>query len=162
MKRQLVRGEVVERYTLVDEEMTVVLAHYFFGTNADFIRLWKTKKFKYVNNYVLEVLSLMEKLRFVREIFPLHKSVIADIERLNNLRNGIAHSYFPENLRSAKPTWKGKDIFSVGGLKAFQEDMYAVHRALTSKRSRVGPKKSPSSSLAPSPLAPALTENNQS
>jgi hypothetical protein len=128
MKRHFIRGEVVHRYTLVDEELGVLLTYYFFGPKANFIRLWKTKRFKNFNYYVLEVLSFMEKLRFVKEIIPVPKRIAADIERLNNLRNGIAHSYFPENLRSARPTWKGKGIFSLDGLKAFQEDIYEIHQ----------------------------------
>lgn len=49
-----------------------------------------------------------------------------DINRLNTLRNAIAHAFFPENLRSSKPTWKGKDIFSIEGLRQFSEDIAKI------------------------------------
>jgi hypothetical protein len=39
------------------------------------------------------------------------------------LRDGIAHAFFPENLRSAQPTWKGKNGFSLDGITAFVEDI---------------------------------------
>jgi len=39
------------------------------------------------------------------------------------LRDGIAHAFSPENLRSAKPTGKGKNIFSLDGFTAFVEDI---------------------------------------
>jgi hypothetical protein len=39
------------------------------------------------------------------------------------LRDDIAHAFFPENLRSSKPTWKGKNIFSLDGITAFVEDI---------------------------------------
>jgi hypothetical protein len=65
-------------------------------------------------------------LRFVKAITKVPKPVAADIEALNVLRNGLAHAFFPENLRSAKPIYKGKDIFSRDGLKRFIEDMSRV------------------------------------
>jgi len=114
---------VVLQYTLVDEFLSNILCHNFFGRKASFIRLWKTKRFRNFNYFVIEKLSLMEKLAFVKALKKLPKSVTSDVERLNALRNGIAHAFFPENLRSSKPTWKGKDIFTVEGLTAFVEDI---------------------------------------
>lgn len=69
----------------------------------------------------------------MKSIQSLPKGVVADMERLNALRNGIAHAFFPENLRSSKPAWKRKDIFSIEGLNAFIEDIgnltdFFVHR----------------------------------
>jgi hypothetical protein len=34
------------------------------------------------------------------------KGVVGDIERLNALRNGLAHAFFPENLKRSEPEWK--------------------------------------------------------
>lgn len=68
---------------------------FFFGHKRSFIELWKTKLFKLFNYHVLEELSLMAKLRFVKSISKVPKSVAADIERLNALRNGLAHAFFP-------------------------------------------------------------------
>ena len=51
------------------------------------------------------------------------KAIRRDVEQLNNLRNGIAHAFFPENLRSAKPKWKGLDIFSLDGVKLLMDDL---------------------------------------
>jgi hypothetical protein len=70
----------------------------------------------------------MEKLAFVKAIKTLPKSVVADVERLNAVRNGIAHAFFPENLRSSKPTWKGKDLFSLEGITQFTEDMSDLYQ----------------------------------
>jgi hypothetical protein len=51
------------------------------------------------------------KLRLVKAI----------IEPLNAVRNGLTHAFFPENLRSSKPIWNGKDIFTT-------RRAYPVHR----------------------------------
>jgi len=44
---------------------------------------------------------------------------------LNELRNALAHSFFPENRR-VKPGWKGADIFSRAGFDQFWDDMGEV------------------------------------
>ena len=65
----------------------------------------------------------MQKLRFVRAIRSVPRAIVEDIERLNALRNGIAHAFFPENLKKFKPQWKGHNIFGLKGLKFLVEDM---------------------------------------
>ncbi len=126
MKRQLAVSKVVWEYTYVDELLGEVICHFFFGKKKDFPKLWKTRKFKTFNYYVLEVLSLTEKLRLVKSIQKIPKSLAADIETLNALRNGLAHAYFPENLRSYKPVYKGMDSYSREGLQRFIDDMRKV------------------------------------
>jgi len=126
MKNQIVRGQIIAEYTFVDEMLGSAICHYFFGKKRGFIKLWRTKKFRAFNYHILEVLSLTEKLRLVKAITKVPKPVAADIEAVNALRNGLAHAFFPENLRSAKPVYKGKDIFSRDGLKRFIEDMSRV------------------------------------
>ena len=133
MKNQLIRSQVIMDYTFVDEMLGADICHYFFGKKAKFHQLWKTKKFRIFNYHILEVLSLTEKLRLVKAISNMPKSVGGNIEHLNALRNGLAHAFFPENLRSFKPIYKGKSIFTVEGLAVFIDDMrqvsdYFLHR----------------------------------
>lgn len=123
MKRHLIIGEVVVQYTLIDECLNIRLCKYFFGANMDSIRIWKTTKFQNFNYHVLEQLSLLEKLRFVRSFVKIPKSINGDIERINALRNGLVHALFPENLKKSKPIYKGKSIFSIEGINLFIEDM---------------------------------------
>jgi hypothetical protein len=128
MRRQLAVSQVVWEYTYVDEMLGAAICHFFFGRKKGFIRLWKTKKFKSFNHYILEVLSVTEKLRLVKSFQKVPRSVAADIETLNALRNGLAHAYFPENLRSSKPVYKGVSIYSRDGLERFITDMRKVTR----------------------------------
>ena len=97
IKDHLIRGQIIMYYTLVDELLNERICRYYFGGKSDFIRLWKTKRFQLFNYHVLEELSLMQKLRFVRSIKPVPRRIVGEIERLNALRNGIAHALFPEN-----------------------------------------------------------------
>jgi len=123
---KIVRGQIIIWYTLIDEFLNMELCHYYFGRKRSFPQLWKTKKFQLFNHHVLEELHLMQKLRHVKSIKQVPKNVASTIERLNALRNGLAHAFFPENLKKSKPIWKGKNIFSINGLKALQEDFDQV------------------------------------
>ncbi len=126
MKNQIVRSQVITDYTFIDEILGVAICHYFFGKKRGFIKLWKTKKFKNFNYYILEILSITEKLRLVKATYRVPKTIAADIEAINALRNGLAHAFFPENLRSSKPVYKGKDIFTIEGLERFIEDVSKI------------------------------------
>lgn len=123
MRRKMILSEVITRYTLLDEHLSLALCYYFFGRRKSTIQLWKTKKFQMFNHHVIEELSLMAKFRLAKSTTKMPKAVAGDIERLNALRNGLAHAFFPENLKRSKPEWKGKNIFSRDGLTAFLEDM---------------------------------------
>jgi len=50
------------------------------------------------------------------------KKVYKDLRALNDLRNALAHSFFPENRR-VKSGWNGADIFSRTGFDQFLDDM---------------------------------------
>jgi hypothetical protein len=126
MRNKLIRGQVIVWYTPVDEFLTNRICRFFFGKKRSFIYLWRTKRFKLFNYHVLGQLSLLPKLRLGKAIRPIPKAIAADIEHLNALRNGLAHAFFPENLRSAKPVWKGKDVFTIDGLRRLEADLQNV------------------------------------
>ena len=125
-KNQIIRSHVIMAYILVDEFLNCEICSYQFGKKRSFIQLWRTKKFQRFNHHVIEELSLLQKLRYVKSFANIPKGIVADIERLNSLRNGLAHSFFPEKLRSSKPHWKGQKIFSLDGIKAFGVDMQQI------------------------------------
>ncbi|TMH44051.1 MAG: hypothetical protein E6H54_09855 [Betaproteobacteria bacterium] len=126
MKNKLVRGQVILWYTLLDEFLNNKICEYYFGRKRGFPKLWKTKPFQRFNHYILEELYPLQKLRLVSAIRKVPKTFRRDIEALNALRNGLAHAFFPENLRKSKPQWKGHDIFSLKGAQEFQTDMYSL------------------------------------
>jgi hypothetical protein len=122
IKDQYVRSEVVMTYALIDEFLGSAICQYFFGRKKGFIRLWRTKKFKNFNYYILEKLYLLNKLDLAKAIFKIPREIENAIKRINDLRNGLAHTFFPENLRRNKPTYRDKSIYSIGGIKLFEED----------------------------------------
>jgi hypothetical protein len=109
--------------TLVDEFLNMVLCKHYFGRKRSFINLWRTKKFQLFNYYILEELYISQKLRHVKAIRKVPKKIVDNINRLNALRNVLAHSFFPENLKRAKPVYKGKNIFTLEALKVLGVDV---------------------------------------
>ncbi len=118
MRVQLVRGEIITKYTLIDEFLAVVISHYYFKrpkSKPSFHSLWRTKRFQIFNYHVLDETYLLNKMRLVRAIKEIPSNVRGAIERINAVRNAIVHSFFPENrkqYRSEKRVvYQGEDIF---------------------------------------------------
>jgi hypothetical protein len=124
-KRDLVTSAVLSRYLLMDELLNDIICRDFFPRERSYPQLWRTVKFKAFNHHVLERLYLVQKAEFVRARNRLPKKVYRDLLALNELRNALAHSFFPENRR-VKPRWKGADIFSKAGFDQFWDDMGEV------------------------------------
>jgi len=64
MKQQLIRGEIIIAYTLIDELLSVIMCHYYFKAPKQqftFKRLWITKKFQIFAHYLLDETYLMKK-----------------------------------------------------------------------------------------------------
>lgn len=122
MKDQMIRSAVILKYCLIDELLSGIICGYFFGTKRSFIQLWKTKRFQTFNYFIIEKLYLQQKLDLVKGAHDIPTWVTSEVARLNDLRNALAHSFFPENRRR-KPEWKGKQILSMEGTRSFMDDM---------------------------------------
>jgi hypothetical protein len=121
-RRYLVTSGVLSQYLLMDELLNDVICREFFPRERPYTQLWRTAKFKAFNYHVLERLYLVQKTEFVRARIRMSKKVYKDLLALNDLRNALAHSFFPENRR-VKPGWNGADIFSRSGFDQFSDDM---------------------------------------
>jgi hypothetical protein len=121
-KDQIIRSAIIQKYVLLDEFLSAVVCWHFFGKRRGFPELWRTKRFRSFNYFVLERLYLLQKLDLVRSIHEIPKWVSSDLAALNDLRNGIAHSFFPQNRRR-KPDWKGVSVFTIEGFEDFLQDM---------------------------------------
>lgn len=84
--------------------------------------IWRTKRFQRFNYFILERLSLLEKTALVDDIRALPRGVRAYIGSINDLRNAVAHAFFPENLKGDRTSYKGRDIFTLDGLRALRAD----------------------------------------
>ena len=121
-KDQVVRSAVLWKYVLMDEHLSAVICWHYFGRRRGFPQLWKTTRFRSFNYFILERLYLLQKLDLVKSIHDIPRWVSSDLAALNELRNGIAHSFFPQNRRR-KPEWKGQSVFTRAGFDRFSEDI---------------------------------------
>src|SRR5438094_508906 len=121
--RQLMGSQVVADYTLINEYLNAIVANFFFGPERSFVALWRKKSFRLFNHHILEELSLLKKLHFAHAIKPIPSAVRRDIERLNALRNSIAHSFFRKISDAVGPVWKGQNIFTRDGVSRYREDI---------------------------------------
>jgi hypothetical protein len=124
---RLIRSDIVYSYVLVDELLCELIARYFFDPTKSSIELWETPQFKMFNYHVLEGMPLLRKLALVKECNDIPRPIEEIIALTNMVRNAVAHSFFPMNKRdfkrSGKVTYEGKDIFTVEGLKIFNDDV---------------------------------------
>jgi len=100
-------------------------------------RLWKTKRFKVFVYYLMDETFLLKKLVMIEAITTVPPKVSSAIKRINEVRNALAHSLFPENRRrymvDKKVTYRGVDLFTVVGVEKFQEDYEIVRQYLAKK-----------------------------
>jgi hypothetical protein len=129
MKRQLICSDIVSRYTFIDELLAIIISNYYFRTpkqDSTFRSLWRTKKFRLFVHYVLDETYLLNKMRLVRAIKEIPAEVRNAIERINALRNAVAHSYLPENRRQymahKKVMYQDADVFTKDGVAKFLAD----------------------------------------
>jgi len=131
MKDRLIRSEVILKYALIDEFLTDVICVYYFRKPkkaATFRYLWRTKHFRIFVHYLMDETFLLKKLAAVEAITKVPRDVSNAIKRINDVRNAVAHSLFPENRRrymaEKKVNYKGVHLFTPEGVKLFQEDYW--------------------------------------
>jgi hypothetical protein len=123
----LVIAEVITRYTLLDEVLADYLCRYYFKKpgNPRYI-FWKLKKFRLFVHFMLDEMYLLKKMQMAHAIKPIPKDIRGTIERVNAIRNAMAHSFFPENrkehMRAKKVLYAGMDVRTAAGLQQFRDD----------------------------------------
>jgi hypothetical protein len=118
---------VVSRYTLLDEILAECICRYYFPNDPKkpYVR-WKADRFRIFVNYLLDETYLLKKMEVVHAINPLPSPVRSIIYKANNLRNAMAHSFFPENRKEhrkvGKVLYDGNNVRTATGLEAFVSD----------------------------------------
>jgi hypothetical protein len=99
-----------------------VIGNVRFGSKADICSAKRHVRF----NYPMDETFLLKKLSFVQAIKKVPPDVSNAIEPINEVRNALAHSFFPENRRrymsDKKVTYKGSHLFTLEGIEKFHDD----------------------------------------
>ncbi len=89
-------------------------------------KLWKTRRFRIFVHHIMDETSLLKKLTIVDAIRTVPSDVRKTIERINSVRNALAHSFFPQNRRrymaDKKVMYQSAPLFSLDGVRKFRED----------------------------------------
>jgi hypothetical protein len=165
VRREVIRGEVVSQYTLLDEHLGSKIVQYLYPKKT-FIKLWRTRNFQRFNFFILERMPLIQKLAMVKDIYRIPKSISETIDAVNALRNALAHAFVPENLKaymskgrrqprkSVPVTYKGVDIFTIDGTSRFLDDMNDISDFFIWKAKRKRRKAQPERLTAPADASP--------
>jgi hypothetical protein len=127
MRDKLVRGDAIIKYTLIDELLADIICDYYFKRKEPhYGRLWKTKPFRVFVHYIMDETYLLKKLSIVNAIRAVPRDVHAAIARINDVRNALAHSFFPQNRRlyrqGRKVIYAGVHLFGREGVTRFNKD----------------------------------------
>jgi len=141
IKQNTIRGEIVMKFTVVDEYLTLIICHFYFrrpkSKSAGYSNLWKNPKFKIFNHYLMDEIYTSLKVKLIHEIDPIPSAIRVKIEKVTALRNAITHSLFAENRRQyakyKKVMYDNQEIFSMAGLSAFENDFAAIRDYLEAR-----------------------------
>lgn len=128
-KDQFITSIIIKDYTLIDESLCEIIKVFFFGK----VSKQNIKSIQIFNSGVLEKLYLLNKLELVKEIIEVPNFVINFIHSLNDLRNGVAHSFMPEARKKNRPFFKKKNIFEMEGYYEFRKECDKVLNYLIDK-----------------------------
>ena len=135
MKDKIIRGDVILKYTLIDEFPTDIICDYYFERKEPhYGRLWRTKPFQVFVHYIMDEIYLLKKLSIVHAIRPVPKDVRSAITRVNDVRNDVAHTFFPQQrrryVRGKKVVYDGVNLFTTAGLKRLTDDFNLAYQYL--------------------------------
>ncbi len=128
MKDKLIRSYIIYQYTFIDEYLTDIICNFYFQRpkEPNYGKLWKTKRFRIFVHSLMDETFLLKKLTIVEAIKDVPVEVSNAIKRINDIRNAMAHSLFPENRRrymtKKTVTYRGSHLFSLEGIEKFHDD----------------------------------------
>ena len=97
-KRRAIVSQIIVQYTMIDEMLNYEICKYFFGSSERFVKLCGVEKYRNFHYYILERLYLLGKMKLFRSFCKVPKDIREKIEKVDALRNAVAHAFLPENL----------------------------------------------------------------
>jgi hypothetical protein len=130
---KMVTAHVVTRYTLIDQVLADTIFTYFFSVEPPSQRFeseWSTEAHRIFFHHILDETFLLKKLAIVHAIRPVPADTTKIIQRMNGLRNALAHSFIPESRKEYRATGKllyaKVDIRTPAGLQKFNAEVDSV------------------------------------
>jgi hypothetical protein len=119
---QVVRSAVIMTYTWIDSILDDVLTDRIAGTRKGGIGPKRRKTLE----LVLNRLYPLQKLAIIRTFKKVPKKITSSIGAIDELRNGLSHSFFVDSLPKHRRTYKGRSIFTAAGLELLRSEAREV------------------------------------
>jgi hypothetical protein len=119
---QVVRSLVIMTYTCIDSVLDDVLADRIAGSRKGGIG----QRRRNTLDMVLNRLYPLQKLSIIRTFRKIPKEIASIIGAIDELRNGLVHSFYVESLPKYRRTYKGRNIFTPAGIELFRSDAVKV------------------------------------
>lgn len=131
IKEDLIRAKITFDYVWVDNMLSDIIDKYF----CDSIVKNKRKEARRLfSHFIIEEMYVIRKLALVEEIYSIDKNISKRIRILNDIRNALTHSLYPERRRAWHKEetiiYKNKDIYTIAGISVFHNEMMEVHAYL--------------------------------
>jgi hypothetical protein len=124
---QIIRSEIIKRYTMIDYQLENTIEEYFFYSKGkDFNKIMRTKRYKGFHD-IIQLLSTREKLKILCSIYDIPNNICKTIHAINDIRNVVAHSFFLFDLKKHKRLYKKINVFTLKGIEKFIDDAIEVH-----------------------------------
>jgi hypothetical protein len=104
------------------------------ATNPTIGDCGRPSDFEYFVHYIMDEIYLLKKLTIVHAIRAVPKEVRSAITRINDVRNDLAHSFFPQQrrryVRGKQVTYDGVRLFTTEGMTRFTKDFDLAYEYL--------------------------------
>jgi len=125
-QRQLVNNIILNTYLQINSKFDILVSNFFFNhcqnNYEPVVEITTSDRFKVFQSYILDEMPFLRKLSILKTFITIPKEVIKNIEKINDLRNAIAHSLIPEKLRNDRTLYSGKSIYTKDGIKVFDKE----------------------------------------
>jgi hypothetical protein len=125
-KRRLIRMMILEDYLQIDSKMSILVTDFLFHhcqkEYEDMLKVTTSKEYLVFTDKLLKEMPFLRKVAVIKGFLSVPSDIVSGLNKINDLRNAIAHALIPESLGEERVLYKGELIFSLKGAKLFNKD----------------------------------------
>jgi len=125
-QKQLVNNIILNTYLQINSKLDILISNFFFNhcqnNYEPVVEITTSDRFRVFQSHILDEMPFLRKLSILKTYTIIPKEIIKNIEKINDLRNAVAHSLIPEKLRNDRTLYLGKSIYTKEGIKLFYKE----------------------------------------
>lgn len=126
-QKAVIHSVILSDYLEMNSKFDTLILNYFFNhcqnSYEDTIKKTGAEEFKIFQVEILESMPFLRKFTIIKRFVEVPSDMKKNVEKLNDLRNAIAHHMLPEKLKDNRVIYKKKLIYNLDGLKCYHEDI---------------------------------------